>query len=292
MWIKQITLALIGSLCTSAAVAADLDTLCQWRAGTERVSYERRLGIKQPFGEVFTAEKLEQVVAKDLHKEAVLQRAYGVQITEEMLAAEVSRINRATQAPDVLAALKEALGHSDEAFALTVAKPIVVERLLRQQFTLDNKLHATERDAVKAARQHLLSGESVDGLQESVWQLGERPEDATAPQAAVPPTQAKAKSSIYSNDATAQVAQVLTPSGQQDDSQHLLYFENLPADLQKVLKLQLKQAGDVTSVIETPAGYLIYVAREISADSLTVATLTIQRRSYEEWLSQQPTQAL
>jgi len=292
MWIKQTTVALIGSLCAAAAFAVDLDTLCQWRAATERVSYERRLGIKQPFGEVFTAEKLEQLVAKDLHKEAVLKQTYGVQVTEEMLTAEVARIDRSTQAPEALAALKEALGNSDEAFALTVAKPIVVERLLRQQFTLDNKLHATERDAVKAARQHLLSGESVDGLQEYAWQMGERPEKATAPQAATTPTQAKTSSSIYSNDATAQVAQVLTLSRQQDDSPQLHYFDDLPAELQQVLKLQLKKAGDVSSVIETPAGYQVYLAREISADSLTVATLTIPRRSYQEWLSQQPTQAL
>jgi len=287
MCLKQSTVVCIVSLYAATALATGLDVLCQWRAATERMAYERRLGNKPAFGEVFTAAKLEQLVAKDLHKEAVLRQVYAVEITEEMLAAEVARINRSSQAPDALTALKAVLGGSDQAFAFTVAKPIVVERLLRQQFYLDNTLHTTERNAVKTARQQLLSGESVDGLQESVWQMGERPEEASAPQAATTATRAKANSAIYSNDATAQVAQVLTPSGQPDDSPRVPYFTDLPAELQQVLQIELNQTGAVSSIIETPAGYLIYVARAISADSLTIATLTIPRRSYEEWLSQQ-----
>jgi hypothetical protein len=124
-------------------------------------------------------------------------------------------------------------------------------------------------------------------LQESVWQMGERTEEASATQAATTATRVKANSAIYSNDATALVAQVLTPFGQPDDSPRVLCFADLPAELQQVLQIELNQTGAVSSIIETPAGYLIYVARAISADSLTIATLTIPRRSYEEWLSQQ-----
>jgi hypothetical protein len=68
MWIKQATVALIASLYAAAAFAADLDALCQWRAATGRVSTERRVGIKQPFSEVLTATKLEQLITQDLQQ--------------------------------------------------------------------------------------------------------------------------------------------------------------------------------------------------------------------------------
>jgi len=49
----------------------------------------------------------------------------------------------------------------------------------------------------------------------------------------------------------------------------------------------LRKAGDVSSVVEMPGGFLIFLAKEKSAEKLTAASLTIPKRSYEEWLSRE-----
>jgi hypothetical protein len=55
-----------------------------------------------------------------------------------------------------------------------------------------------------------------------------------------------------------------------------------------VLRLQLQKPGDVSAVIETPGGFLVFQAKERTAETLRVASLSIPKRSYEEWHAQQP----
>ena len=65
------------------------------------------------------------------------------------------------------------------------------------------------------------------------------------------------------------------------------YFEDLPSELQNVLRVQLIRPGDVSAVIETPGAFLLYLAREKTTAALSVAALSLPKRSYEEWLEQQ-----
>jgi hypothetical protein len=71
------------------------------------------------------------------------------------------------------------------------------------------------------------------------------------------------------------------------DRERKFYFEDLPGELQRVLRAQLRQAGDVSAVIETPSGFLLYVCQEKTAGALSVAMLSLPKRSYEEWLGEQ-----
>ena len=93
---------------------------------------------------------------EDLHKEAVLRKAYGVVITPALLDAEVQRINTTTRAPEMLAEIKSALGNDPAKFAQAFAKPFLVERLLRDKFDNDEALHAAQRKQVEAVRNRLL----------------------------------------------------------------------------------------------------------------------------------------
>lgn len=68
------------------------------------------------------------------------------------------------------------------------------------------------------------------------------------------------------------------------------YFEDLDPELQNVLRVQLQKPGDVSAVIETPSAFLVFLAKEKSADTLSVASVSRPKRSYEEWLGQQSTQ--
>lgn len=271
----------------------------------ERVYYGLRTGEKPPFETAMPAELLGKFVREDLKKEAVLGHVYGVKITDAMVESEMKRIQSTTRAPETLAAIKAALGGDGERFAHTVARPIVVERLLRMKFENDDTIHVRQRRDAEAVRGAMLATaqngfdarltvlkESKAGeVQAHVkWELATRPVTLEHPPIVQPAaTQGKASGGIYTNDATAQLAQVLSsPQNSSGGKEEKFYFGDLPGDLQQVLNAQLRKPGDVSAVIESAQSFQVFLARERTPDSLGVAILTIHKRSYDEWLAQQP----
>jgi len=300
--------ALLLLLRVPVGLAAELDFVspCADRAAIERVYHEHRTGTKPLFEEAMPPALLERLVREDAKKEAVLARTYGETITDAMVTAEVERINTTTRAPEILAEIKAALGNDASRFARAFARPHVVERALRAHFENDDALHAPQRSLAGAARDGLLGSKDAaisarlallkgfkDGhLQEEViWKLIPRPAEDAPAQAAAPtgPTQAKASSGSYTVEATAQLAQVLSPpAADQDGMDKSFYFDDLPAELRNVLQAQLRQPGDVSAVIEMPVSFQLFLARNRTAEQLAAAVLTIPKRSYEEWLASQP----
>jgi hypothetical protein len=286
--------ALLIAQFTFAAIAADVTALCADRAAIERVYYAHRTGTKPPFEQVMPPELLDKLTRADLRKEAVLRKVYGVDVTPSLFEAEVRRINTTTRAPEMLAEIKAALGGDPARFAASFAKPILVERLLREKFDNDDALHATQRHEVEQVREELLAAKKngaevakllpllkarhPNEVRETTGQLGARPE---------------AKPGIPTSDETeikkrfGPDAKLLSRPGDGGREQ-TFYFDDLPAELQKVLRVQLRQPGDVSAVIETPGGFLLYLATEKAVEKLGVAILSIPKRSYEDWLAQQP----
>ena len=288
------------------ALGVDAASLCADRAAIERVYHGHRTGTKPPFEQAMPPALLEKLVREDAKKEAVLARTYGVKITDTMLAAEVQRIATTTRAPEMLAEIKAALGGDPARFARTMARPIVVERALRARFENDDKLHAPQRRSADAMRAAMLATDGSafaqrlsvlqkcrDGeVQEQVWTLTPRPaaDIPPVPAPAAQPTSATARGGIYTNEATAQIAQVLSSPEHGADAKRTFYFEDLDAQMQKILRAQLRASGDVSAVLETPVGFLLFLAKEKTDASLSAAILTIRKRSYESWLAEQPEQ--
>jgi hypothetical protein len=122
----------------------------------------------------------------------------------------------------------------------------------------------------------ILKGGPVGQLTETTWQLGARPAETNAP----------ATEEIEIKQRFGPNAQLISPPhGAERDRKQ--YFEDLPSELQRVLRLQLRQRGDVSAVIETPERFLLFVAKETTDTALTVACLSLPKRSYEQWLSEQ-----
>jgi hypothetical protein len=285
--IPYIPAVLISAAALHPARADDFAARCADRAAIERVYHSHRLGTKQPFEQAMPRALLEQIVRQDQHKEAVLRKVYGMEVTAAMVAAEVERINTTTRAPEVLAEIKTALGNDAARFASAMARPILVERELRRRFDNDGKLHAAQRREAELARESLLAKNPVNDMREVTWHLTPRPADDKPAASAAPttPTQATAKSSAYTNEATAQLSQAINPPDKSTSAREKLYFEDLDPELQKVLRVQLQKPGDVSAVIEMPAGFLVFLAKEKSAETLSAASLTVPKRSYEEWLT-------
>ena len=64
--------------------------------------------------------------------------------------------------------------------------------------------------------------------------------------------------------------------------------EDVNFELQNVLRAQLLKPGDLSALIETPGAFLLFVAKEKSSTELSVASFSLPKRSYDEWLAQQP----
>jgi hypothetical protein len=275
-----------------AAIAVDLASLRADRAAIERVYYNHRLGEKPPFEQVLPPATLENLVRLDLRKEAALKQAYGVEVTSALLDAEVQRINTTTRAPEMLAEIKAALGNNPARFARAMAKPILVERLLREQFDNDDHLHAPQRRQVEQTRNELLAAKASgadsgkllallkrshsNAVAETTWRLGARPAETNAPTA----DESEIKKRFSPN------AQTLSPP-HADGKGAKFYFEDLPGEMQNVLRAQLRRPGDVSAVIETPGGFLLYAAKDKTDTVLRVSGLYLPKRSYELWLAEQ-----
>lgn len=286
--------------------AADLTSLISDRRAIEQVYHAHRLGTKPPFDEALPAPALERLVRDDLRKEFALQRVYGVSVTPALLIAEVQRIQTTTRAPEMLAEIKAALGQDPERFARAFAKPFLVDRLLRSRFENDDRLHATQRRLAETARQRVLDvpaepfharfaalkvppeGQLRSNL---IWNLSHRPAgDAPAAVVTAPePTQGKARGGPYTLESTAQMAQAGLPADHPPGpSDPQPYFEDLPPDLQRVLRVQLTGPGAVSAVIESANAFQVYLARERTPALLSAAVWTLPKRSLEDWLASQP----
>ena len=273
----------------SSAPASDFSTLCADRPAIERVYHAHRLGTKQTFEEAMPRALNEQVARQEQNKETALRKVYDVDVTPAMVAAEVERINTTTRAPEVLAEIKHALGDDAARFVAAMARPILVERELCRRFDNDEKLHAAQRREAEQARRSLLAKQPVKDMRDVMWQLTPRPADGkAAPASPPPPTNGVAKSGAYTIEATAQLSQVLASPEHTTRGKEKMYFEDLEPELQKVLRVQLQKPGDVSAVIETHAGFLVFLVKEKTGEILTAASLTIPKRSYDEWLAQQP----
>jgi hypothetical protein len=288
-------ICLLLALLAPAALSApgdDFAALCRDRLAIEQVYYAHRLGDKPPFDEALSRQTLERLVREDLRKEAALKKFYGIEVTSRILAREVQRIDETTRAPDVLAELKSALNRDPVRFARAVARPIVVERLLRQYFENDDAIHASQRRTAEQIRQRLLEARqdnvSVSNLVkllkrstsndvwETTWEL--RKPSAGGNPDSVRDTEVK--------NASGPPASLVAAPGP-EPPRRKAYFHDLPHGLQEVLRAQLQKAGDITAVIESAEGFSLHVAREKTADILSVVTVSIPKRSYEDWVDEQ-----
>jgi hypothetical protein len=256
--------------------AADISVLVADREAIERVYYNHRTGEKPVFEKTLSGEQIRELVERDLLKEAVLKRRYGVEISDAQIATEVARINATTRAPEILTELKTALGENASRFGQAVAKPLVVERELRDRFENDDALHAPQRREMESIRQKLLRQKATGAVLEQL--LAEFKRDRTNQI-----TETTFQLSAKWTEKLADSDLMTTPH----KSKREVRFDELPRQLQQVLRAQLRQAADISAVIEMPDAFALYVAREKTGETLTVLICSIPKQSLEQFVAEQ-----
>lgn len=249
------------------AFAASVGELVDERLAVERVYYAKQVGAKVPFEQAVSRSVIERRVQQELLKERVLKNVYRLEITPKLVAEEVARIERSTMAGDLLAQIKLALGNNPERFARTVAKPLVVDRVLRARFEADATQQAGKRAEAEKLRAQLLAAKADEraallksrpDVREVKWQLGAKPKaDLASARPSLEPGLPKQ------------------------------YFADLHAEMQKVLAAQLQKAGDVSAVFGSDDNFALYVTTSRTAETLTVQAVEISRLSFDDWLTAQ-----
>jgi len=250
-----------------SSFAASVGELVDDRLAVERVYYAKQVGTKVPFEQAVSRSVIERRVQQELLKERVLKHVYRLEITPKLVAEEVARIERSTMAGDMLAQIKLSLANNPERFARSVAKPLVVDRVLRARFEADATQQTGKRQAAEALRSQLLAAKAEEraallkgrsDVREVTWQLGAKPKAAAL--------------------ASARQAQL---------GAEKQYFSDLHADMQKVLAAQLQKPGDVSAVFGADSHFAIYVATSRTAEALAVQAVEMPQLTFDDWLTAQ-----
>lgn len=235
----------------------------------ERARYAFVIGATQPFGDLYPRSMFEARVAKQMAEERVLQKAFGMVVTQAVLDEEFDRIEKTTRAPDQWEAIKKALGDDKHLIEEAFCRPPLVERALRARFDFDQAIHAAPHQKARDARTAFLAKGSAAG---SVVVTLLRKADAG------PSTEAMLRKA--QSEATG--PRVLTPPTAPDRN------APRPVDLEMavVLERELKKPGDVTTILEKREVFQVFRLMEIKTESWKVEGVTVPKVTFDEWFEQ------
>ena len=226
------------------------------------------LGATKPFGEVYPRSVFEKKVQRELAEESVLSRAFGMEVTPALLAAEYERIEKETRAPDQWAAIKKALGGNRRMIEEVVCRPLLVDRALRARFAFDQTIHAPEHQAARAARAAFLAGKTPSGAKR--LRLSRRGEAAEGTDAMLARARAEATG-----------PRVLPPADAKPKEDRPL---SLDPEMVTVLEKELKAKGDVTTILEERNRFSVFRLVRSDPQEWLVQAVVVPKREFDRWL--------
>ncbi len=158
------------------------------RRAIEQVYWEHRIwpsenpGPKPPWSAVQSEGSIRDRVEEVLARTRALRERWSEPIDASRLQAEIGRIVRETRDPDRLRELFAAVGNDPERIAEVIARPLLVDRLIRKRFVEDEHIHASTRERARSGWQRAIAGVPFRDLGASVRQVswvrrGQSPSD-------------------------------------------------------------------------------------------------------------------
>ena len=129
----------------------------------ERVYYSHQIGATKPFEKAVPREVIEAKVRRYLKLSVALENLWNAPVTAAMLEGETTRIARRTRMPERLSEIYAALGNDSIVFEECFARQVIVDRLARDYFASDRRIHAAARTEAETLREQLVSGALAPG---------------------------------------------------------------------------------------------------------------------------------
>jgi hypothetical protein len=120
-----------------------------------RVYHSHQIGTGRPFEEAVPREFLERRVTTYLQQTAALETLWKTPVTTAMLRRETERMVAHTRMPERLRELHAALGNDPLLIQECLAREILVDRLARQFFAFDERIHAGARQEAEELQRGL-----------------------------------------------------------------------------------------------------------------------------------------
>ncbi len=228
----------------------------------ERLRYRHQLGTKQPFEAAVPRSVIEKKVLTSLEESVALEEYWRTPITENALRQELERIEASTLDPARLREVYAAFDHDPQLVLEMLSRASLVERLTRNFYAFDERIHVVKRREAEELVAGLRSG-AIDPRQEdprrSVVELN--PEGA--PDASL---DAKRRWSPTASSADAQNSQRAGHSG-------------LRAGGAQV-------AGSNRSLVEKRDTFVVQTVLLEESGSSKLVTYTLPKRPWESWWSE------
>jgi hypothetical protein len=169
----------------AGARGIDMETRIAAQAAIEGVAWNHRIwpagnpNPKPMLSDVMPEAALRAAVENSLLESRALDRIWGRPIRAADLRAEIERMAATSRAPGILREIFTALGNDPVLVAECLARPILADRLLREAYAGDPRLHQELKSAIE---QSLLRGPSIAELRrgaeyaEAEWVHGGRSE--------------------------------------------------------------------------------------------------------------------
>jgi N-acetylneuraminic acid mutarotase len=127
-------------------------------------------GPKPPRTAVLSNEQIAQRVEESLRYEAALGTIWHHALTPAVIQAELERIVRQSQQPEVLDEIIAALGRDPYQVAECLVRPELAERRIKEWYANDRELHASVREQ---AERELLAAHGIDDLRAGTGEVAE-----------------------------------------------------------------------------------------------------------------------
>src|SRR6266850_1675039 len=147
--LSLLLLAVSWSLVSAAPRTLTFEDRVRAQEAIERVYYSRQIGATKPFEAAIPRELLERKVHTYLRESIALERYWSAPVTAESLHRELQRIVAHTRLPDRLREIYAALGGNPHLIEECFARPSLVDRLSRQYFAADPRMHGRTLEEAK-----------------------------------------------------------------------------------------------------------------------------------------------
>jgi hypothetical protein len=234
----------------------------------ERARYAFVIGATKPFDEVYPRSVFEKRVERERAEERVLSSQFGMRVTAELLSAEYERVERETRASDQWEAIKKALGNSRRKIEDVFCRPLLVDQVLRARFAFDQKIHASEHQKARVARETFLAGKTPGGAK--LLRLSRRGEPAPGTDEML--TRAR-------SDATG--PKVLSSPGVESREGQPVVPD---PEMARVLEKELRTKGDVTTILEERNLFSVFRLVTSDAGEWLVEAVQIPKVDFDRWL--------
>jgi len=139
-------------------VDLDFEARVAAQAAIERVYHSHRIGAPSSFEDAVPREVLGRKVRTYLAQSDALERLWNTPVTADALRIELQRIASRTQLPDRLRELFAALNDDPVLIQECLVRQVLVDRLARDFFEADGRIHAAAQSSAEDLRADLLNG--------------------------------------------------------------------------------------------------------------------------------------